>query len=124
MLLNTRRFRHTILMFQLQLGSVKLKRVTSWEMYIEDLCALSSGDIAIKPRDERDGLKNEIQLLDRKGRTHTTYKKKLCKDGRIRYISELIPGKYFAELCNYDRGNRRHEDIGWNDVKVIDMATQ
>ncbi len=110
-------------MYQLQLGALKLTRVTSWDMYIEDMIALSSGDIAVKPHDEKKTLKNEIHVMNRKGKTHTTYKK-LCKDGRIRYICELIPGKYFAELCNYDRGNGWHKDTDWNDVKVVDMATQ
>ncbi len=56
---------------------------------------------------------SDIQLCDRTGQTRSTYIG-LCSCAMIspKYISELIPGQYLAELC-------------WdcNDIKVVDMVT-
>ena len=70
-------------------------------------CATAGGDIAIRMWGS-----GEIQLCDRKGRTHTTYTG-LCRCECIaKHISELIPGQYLAELCRK-----------CNIIKVVDMVT-
>ena len=77
-------------------------------MYGEAMCATASGDVAMR-MGRRSG---EIQLCDRKGRTHTTYTG-LCRcEYSVKHISELIPGQYLAELC-----------YNCNEIKVVDMVT-
>ncbi len=85
-----------------------LTHVTTWEMSVGDMCTTAAGDIAIRMGSGR----GEIQLCDRKGRTHTKYPG-LCTCGTVyKYISEVIPRQYMAELC-------------WdcNEIKVVDMVT-
>ncbi len=87
---------------------MRLTQVTEWEMKIDAMCATAAGDIVVRMGSGR----GEIQLCDRRGRTHTKYPG-LCTCATIyKNISELISGQYLAEFCTKCNG-----------IKVVDMVT-
>ncbi len=91
-----------------------LTHVTSWKMRVGDMCTIAAGDVAIR-MGSYSSPSDEIQLFDRKGRTHTTYTGLCTCKYSSKYISELIPRQYLAELCS--------GSLGCNDIKVVDMVT-
>ncbi len=95
---------------------MSLTCVTHWEMVagVDDMCATTAGGIAVRMGDKSP----KIRMLDREGKTVTTYHK-LCKcrgflSPSCKYISELIAGQYLAASCAY---------YGCNTVKVVDTRT-
>ncbi len=86
-----------------------LTHATLWEMSVGDMCTTAAGDIAIRMGRGS----GEIQVCDRRGRTHTTYTGLCTCEYSAKHISELIPGQYMAEIC---------EDC--NKIKVVDMVTR
>ncbi len=88
---------------------MSLTHITRLEMSVGTMCATAGGDIAIRMGSGG----REIQLCDRKGRTHTKYPG-LCPCAIFfKYISEVVPGQYLAELCR-----------GCNKIKVVNMVTR
>ncbi len=76
-------------------------------MSVLNMCTTAAGDVAIRMWGS-----GEVRVCGRKGRTHSTYTGLCGCEYSGKYISELIPVQYMAELC-------------WdcNEIKVVDMVT-
>ncbi len=88
----------------MQVAGVRLSTERSWKMEsVKAMCTTAAGNVVVRTW-------TEIQVLDRRG---TTYNNICDQHVGPKWITEMIAGKYLADLCH-----------GCGEIRVVDMATR